>query len=134
MHLPFHRALTSGQAIRIVASEVSCGLVVAFFGRTFVQAPYSNAMRNIESNPKRGSRPPAQTKRFSKYLCVGKGVRYEWHCRLVWKDLRQAAVINSSFACSRGLVNKASSLGLRLLALGSTRSGRWPTISLALVC
>ena len=64
----------------------------------------------------------------------GKGVRNEWHCRLLCKGLGHAAAVRSSLARVRGLVSKASSFGLRLLALGSTLSGRMPTNSLELVC
>ena len=43
------------------------------------------------------------------------------------KDLRQAAVTNSDLAICLGFFNNAMSFALRLLALGSTRSGRLPT-------
>ena len=41
------------------------------------------------------------------------------------------ALINSSLAILLGLFSSATTFGRRLLALGSTRSGRWPTVWLA---
>ena len=41
------------------------------------------------------------------------------------------ALINSSLAILLGFFSSATTFGRRLLALGSTRSGRWPTVWLA---
>ena len=41
------------------------------------------------------------------------------------------ALINSSLAILLGFFSIATTFGRRLLALGSTRSGRWPTVWLA---
>ena len=41
------------------------------------------------------------------------------------------ALINSSLAILLGLFSSATTFGRRLFALGSTRSGRWPTVWLA---
>ena len=64
---------------------------------------------------------------------TSKGVRSEWHCRLLCKELGQAAVTNSAFAIRLGLFKRARIFGLRLLARGSIRSGRSPTDSLQLI-
>ncbi len=70
---------------------------------------------------------------LNKFPGLQKGVRHEGHCRLVGRDLRQATIISSNPARARGLANMTSRLGLRLLALGSIRSGQRSTNSLELV-
>lgn len=57
-----------------------------------------------------------------------RGARDEWHCHLLHNNLYHIPAVNAAIASDRGTVNRSCVEGRRLMARGSVRSGRFPTM------